>query len=219
MRIRLSLSLAVVSLLALGCPKDEPVHTPTPVPVATTDGAVTMMSPVSSATPAPVTTPITTLGNEQVDTSITYKWGGGLSIYRNYELSIQGGRTAKVVFRVAPVRSAEKTVEDTLTEEQFSELKRIFADVKFDDVQTQPRKVRIMDIGQTEITRTTGGKTKTVMENPVTTATTDIKPLRKWFDERVRKYLETAGVAPATQATPGGSGRSLRQQLSPEPRS
>ena len=192
--------LAALLLLALGCPKDDKNTSPTPVPTSsaqpagTVEGLATQASPAGTveglATPAPTTA---TKGAWRV----LYTWSGGLSIYHHYSLEIDGsGDQAKVVFKVKPMRQDEVRVDDVLDAAEVAELQGLFAQVKFDEVTTAQRKVRVMDIGQTTITREMDGKKKEVMENPAQQATTDIKPLRSWLDARVKMYLEKSGVAP-----------------------
>jgi hypothetical protein len=199
----LALSLAALVLAATGCPKDDTTTTATPLPTATT------ATPAETTTAAPTATPPAVADATPADVSaapwsIRYDWSGGLSIYHHYSLAIEGKNTAKVVFKVKPMRQDEVTVEDTLDEETFKELKGLFALVNFDEVTTKPRRVRVMDIGQTTITRDLGGKKHEVMENPAQQAATDIKPLRQWLDQRVRLYLEKSGVGPK-KSTPAPS--------------
>ena len=195
-------TLLVASLT--GCPKEEPVATATPVPSATamaTADAMASATPVATGAMAMATPTPDAASGEQ---SITYRWSGGLSPYQYYELNIRGSDTAKVTFKVKPLRTEERVVEDTLTAEQFGELKRLFTEVKFDEVTTEPRKIRVMDIGQTVITRESGASKKEVIESPTQTVAPgyEIRPLRKWMDERVRAYLEQAGVAPGGKKPP-----------------
>ena len=148
--------------------------------------------------PMTTATPMATSSNVATGTPFTvrYTWSGGLSIYHRYELALDGADTAKVTFKVKPMRQDEVTVQDTLDADQVKELMGLFEMVKFDEVKTAPRKVRVMDIGQTLIVRDMGGAKHEVMENPANHATTDIKPLRQWLDAKVRLYLEKSGVGP-----------------------
>lgn len=196
-------ALATVVLAVTGCPKDEKPTTPTPVAAASA-------TPGEMATATPMATPMATAtATASAMTSapfrVKYTWSGGLSIYHHYELAIDGADTAKVVFKVKPMRQDEVTVTDTLDADQVKELTGLFEMVKFDEVKTQPRKIRVMDIGQTLITREMGGAKHEVMENPAQQATTDIKPLRQWLDTRVRLYLEQSGVGPKRKPTPSPS--------------
>lgn len=203
----LLLPAAALALAMAGCPKEEPATNATPAaspaasamaspdasPAAT--GVSAMATPDAAATPGSGTGSATATSGEQ---TITYRWSGGLSLYQYYEMTIRGTDTATVLFKVKPLRTEEKTVEDTLTAEEFATLKRLFAETKFDDATTEPRKIRVMDIGQTVIARESDGKKKEVIESPTQTVAAgyELRPLRKWFDDRVRTYLEKAGVAP-----------------------
>lgn len=185
----LPLAPAFALLLAAssGCPKDDGRTGATPIP-SREDAATPHGSPGPTAT-MPVTSPSSW--------AISYRWSGGLSIYQYFDLTITGAETAAVVFKVKPLRGEEVTVEDTLSPAELGELLRLFDAVKFDEVGTQPRKVRVMDIGQTVIGREGTGRAKhEVMENPAQQASSDLRPLKQWFDDRVRQYLEEAGVAP-----------------------
>lgn len=191
-------SVVSLALAASGCPKEEPAATATPVPSATA-----MTSPVASPAASPI--PTTDGAVSSAPWNVSYKWSGGLSIYHYYDLSISGTDTAKVTFKVKPMKQEEIVVEDTLSAEEFAELKGLFAAVSFDGVKSEPRKVRVMDIGQTTIAREiAGGAKHEVMENPNQKATGDIKVLKSWFDGRVRMYLDKAGVGPK-KAAPAAS--------------
>ena len=193
--LALLLALLASAVVASGCPKDGGTSTPTPVPSATQVADATAGSDTSRSTPTPVPS-AAPLKDGQAWT-IGYRWSGGLSIYHHYEMSITGAETAKVVFKVKPTRQDEVTVEDTLSADEFAELKGLFAAVDFDKVGTQKRRVRIMDIGQTVISREiAGGSKHEITENPNDQAASDIRPLKSWFDGRVRAYLDKAGVAP-----------------------
>lgn len=186
--LRFAPALVAVVLALTGCPKDDTTTTTTPPPATAT--------PAETASPLTTPAAVPTAGTW----SVRYDWSGGLSIYHHYSLAIEGADTAKVVFKVKPMRQEEVTVEDTLDAAQVAELKGLFEFVKFDEVTTKPRKVRVMDIGQTTIAREVDGKKHEVMENPAQQAATDIKPLRQWLDQRVRMYLEKSGVAPKKSA-------------------
>ena len=200
---RLAPALAALVLAVTGCPKDDTTTTTTPPPATGTATPAETGAPVATATASPSTTsPDAATGRWNV----RYDWSGGLSIYHHYSLAIEGDDTAKVVFKVKPMRQDEVTVEDTLTAGEFAELKGLFAAVNFDEVTTKPRKVRVMDIGQTTISREVAGAAKhEVVENPAQQAATDIKPLRVWLDQRVRLYLEKSGVGPKKKAAPSPS--------------
>lgn len=190
-------SLAALAFGLTGCPKDDTTTTTTPPPTTATPEATATATP--DATPSDAT-------SEGGTWNVRYGWSGGLSIYHHYSLAIEGDETAKVVFKVKPMKQEEVTVEDTLDASEFAELKGLFAAVNFDEVTTRPRKVRVMDIGQTTITREIeGGAKHEVVENPAQQATADIRPLRKWLDTRVRQYLEESGVAPKKRTTPAAS--------------
>lgn len=198
--LRLATALFAILLAVTGCPKDDTTTTTTP-PQATATHAETAAPTTTPAAVPTATSSDATAGKW----SVRYDWSGGLSIYHHYSLAIEGADTAKVVFKVKPMRQDEVTVEDTLDASQFAELKGLFEAVKFDQVTTKPRKVRVMDIGQTTISREIAGGTKhEVMENPAQQAETDIRPLRQWLDQRVRLYLEKSGVAPK-KSTPAPS--------------
>ena len=158
---------------------------------------------MASPAPSPMTTSTASTASAE-PWNVGYKWSGGLSIYHYYDLQITGSDTAKVVFKVKPLRQDEIVVEDTLSADEFAELKGLFSAVGFDSVTSQPRGVRVMDIGQTVISRETGGKKHEVTENPNQKASADIKPLKSWFDTRVRAYLDEAGVGPK-KAPPAAS--------------
>lgn len=196
-----ALLFAAIVLAVTGCPKDDTTTTATPVPSTTASPAA---SAVVSATPSETTamaTPMaTSVAMKTAPFTVRYTWSGGLSIYHHYELFIDGADTAKVVFKVKPMRQDEVTVNDTLDADQVKELLGLFEMVKFDDVKTQPRKVRVMDIGQTVVTREMGGVKHEVMENPAQQSASDIKPLRQWLDTKVRHYLDKSGVGPRKKA-------------------
>jgi hypothetical protein len=202
--LRLAPALVAIVLAVTGCPKDDTTTTTTPPPATATPAGTAMPIATPTAVPMATSTAATT-----GTWNVRYDWTGGLSIYHHYSLAIEGTDTAKVVFKVKPMRQEEVTLEDTLDAAQFAELKGLFEFVKFDEVTTKPRKVRVMDIGQTTIAREISGNAKhEVMENPAQQAATDIKPLRQWLDQRVRLYLEKSGVAPkksAPAASPAAS--------------
>jgi len=194
-RTRSALLLAAVVLAVSGCPKDDTTTTAT-TPVASPAASGSPMAMETPAASPMATATASTATAATAPFSVRYTWSGGLSIYHHYELAIEGAETAKVVFRVKPMRQDEVTVQDTLDADQVKELMGLFAMVKFDEVKTAPRKVRVMDIGQTLVVREMGGAKHEVMENPANQATTDIKPLRQWLDTKVRLYLDKSGVGP-----------------------
>lgn len=196
-RMRPALLLAALVLAVSGCPKDDTNTTATPVAIAS-PAASASATPIAMGTPpaSPIATLTATATAATAPFTVRYTWSGGLSIYHHYELAIEGSETAKVVFKVKPMRQDEVTVQDTLDADQVKELMGLFAMVKFDEVKTAPRKVRVMDIGQTLVVREMGGAKHEVMENPANQATTDIKPLRQWLDTKVRLYLDKSGVGP-----------------------
>ena len=140
------------------------------------------------------------------ETVINYRWSGGLSVYQFESLTIRGTDTAKVSFAVKPVRTEEKHVEDTLDAAQFAELKSLFDKIDFDTIGEKPRGVRILDIGQTVLSREGGGHPrKEVTTNGQLTADRDISPVQGWLDAKVRTYLDRAGVGlkqPGATPTP-----------------
>ena len=187
-----TLSLA---LAASGCPKDDAGTGTTPVPSPTAPDS----TPTPGSIPGPTGTPPDAADGREW--SVSYRWSGGLSIYNYYELDIRGADGAEVVFKVKPLKHDEVTVEDTLDPDEFAELKGLFAAADFDKVTVEPRKVRVMDIGQTVIRREIAGEeAHEVTENPAQRASGDIQALRKWFDTRVRAYLDEAGVSPKKRA-------------------
>ncbi len=194
---RLVLLVALVALS--GCPKEntgKETATPTPAPSATpvtmTTGTSGMMGSHTLSTPAPAAsaTPAATPQAKDV-TAVRYTWGGGLSPFHHYALDVKGD-VAK--FSVKPMRSDLLTLEDKLSPEDVKLLAKLIDDTKFFDATTAPRKVRIMDIGESTITVWKDGKTNTVSEGGTTVASSDIKALRKWLDDKVRLYLEKSGA-------------------------
>jgi hypothetical protein len=182
--------LAAFAAGAMGCPKrhDNPYPTPKPTPTRS-DAAPTPLGSIALADPTP--------SGRYSPMTVTYRWSGGLSMYQWISMTITADDTAQVVFKVKPLKTDEKTVNDTLDAAQTKELRDLFDQVKFDDAQMVPRRVKILDLGETLITRDMDGKKKEVREDPGTSVSTDIHPLRQWFDAHVRTYLDKAGVAPA----------------------
>lgn len=210
----LSLAALLPVLSLLGCPKDDhgssakPEASPTASSSGMTAGpsSLPIASPKMEPTPAAADPAPAAAG----ETVINYRWSGGLSVYQYQAMTIRGTDTAKVSFRVKPIRTDEKQVEDTLDAAQFAELKSLFDKVDFDAVGQKPRGVRILDIGQSVISREGGGHPrKEVMTNGQVTLDRDIGPLQTWLDSHVRTYLDRAGVGlkqpgatPAASATP-----------------
>lgn len=206
-------ALAVLALTQPGCPKDDKTNAATPMATATGASGMATASPLSSPTEMGMASPMASpTGSPSMEsasaagqTKIHYRWSGGLSPYQYYEMTIQGDETADVVFKIKPIKSEEKTVTDTLDAATFAELKALFDSTQFETLTEQPRKVRIMDIGERAITLERAGRTKKVIENGSTTASGDLQGLRKWLDVRVRKYMDQSGVGPKRPADPKAS--------------
>lgn len=208
-----AVALAALALTQEGCPKDDKPNDATPVASATATAASGMSTASPASSPAemgmatPMASPAMTSSAtaNAAQTKIHYRWSGGLSPYQYYEMTIQGAETADVVFKIKPIKSEEKTVTDTLDAATFAELKGLFDSTQFETLTEQPRKVRIMDIGERAITIERGGRTKKVIENGATTASGDLQALRKWLDVRVRKYMDQSGVGPKRSPDPMAS--------------
>lgn len=194
------LILAAFALTAAGCPKEDRGASKGPGPAASAAPTMESSSGPASLPTRPASTEPTPKAADGApaaagETVVQYRWSGGLSIYRFYALTVRGADTAKVTFVVAPLRQDEKRVEDTLDAAQFAELKSLFDKVNFDGIGQKPRNVRILDIGQTVISREGGGHAKKeVLENGNTTIDGDDAALKAWLDEHVRLYLDRAGV-------------------------
>lgn len=187
---RLTFTVCAALLLA-GCPKkDKDPGTATPTPGASPAGEMTMASASPTAT--------ATTSMDTNETSLTYRLSGAFGPYQFYELKITGDRAD---FVVKPMRTEEKRAEDKLVADDVAKLDKLISDTKFFDATETPRKVRISDIGESTLTVTKGGKTHTVKESGATMSSTDIKPLRRWLDDKVRLYLEKSGAKPSPKMT------------------
>ena len=155
----------------------------------------TMTLPTSTPSREPAVTPTP----EAKDvTAIHYRWGGGLSPLHHYELHIRGDKAS---FNVKPMKSEEKKHEETLSREEIAALVKMIEDVKFFDATESPRKVRIMDIGEAQITVWKDGKVHTVRESGTTQMSPEVKPLKKWLDDKTRVYLQKTGALPGPKMT------------------
>src|SRR5688500_5165252 len=135
---RLALAVCAALLLA-GCPKkDKDTGTATPTPAASPAGEMTMASGSPTSTAMTAETPAATDG-----TVVSYRWGGGLSPYQRYELTIRDGNAT---FVVKPMKTEEKRAEDKLSADDIAQLDKLISESKFFEATETPRKVRIMDI-------------------------------------------------------------------------
>lgn len=139
--------------------------------------------------------------------TVVYRWSGGFSVYQYYVMTIHvGADSSQIEFKVKPFRGDEKSTTDTLDADQTRSFRALFDQVGFDKLGEGPRPARIMDIGESRISKTVGGTTKELFENGTTTvAGGDIAPLRDWFDQHTRLYLQRSGARPAGVSSPAPS--------------
>ena len=134
-----------------------------------------------------------TAAENKVDrNTIRYHWSGGLSMYDYYTLTIEEAKEgADVNFVMKPVNGESKTVTDQLSSESYLEISNLLTQVKFSDLTQKPRGMKIFDIGKTVITWHGVNQAPVErFEDTDTIVSGDIKPLKSWFDQKVRTYLD-----------------------------
>ncbi len=189
---RLRIFAVSMALLMPGCPKEEASTRATPAPAVSPSPSPAPTIPG----PPPTPSPLTGVPAAPADV-VRYEWSGGLSIYEYYRLAIERTATGGVAtFVVKPHRAPEATVTDTLPDDEVTALRKLLDEVRFAEAKTEPRKMRVLDVGNTVLTwERNGSVVNQVTESPTEVASRDLRPLRQWLEAKVRRYLERAGAA------------------------